>query len=160
MNHAESAAAPAQSRVPRDLFDLFARHPWRTARMLLGRDLAPDFRERVMLAVTQVNDCGICAWYHAREALRAGVDSAAVRALLAGEWGDAPPRQHAALLYAQHWAHTQGDTDAAARAAFEAAYPPGEREAVVTAIRFINAMNRIMRRVERVLPRRPGGRAR
>jgi AhpD family alkylhydroperoxidase len=133
---------------------LFVAHPLRTTRVLLGRDLPADFRERVMLAVTRVNACTMCAWFHTREALRAGMDREEVRQLLEAEWGRVPGEQHAALLYAQHWAETQGRTDPAAQAVFDAAYPPRTREAVLTSIRFINAMNRLMRGLEGCVPAR------
>ena len=37
------------------------------------RGLDPAFRERLFLAVTQVNGCRYCSYYHARQALLIGV---------------------------------------------------------------------------------------
>jgi AhpD family alkylhydroperoxidase len=113
--------------------------------------LKADFRERIMLAVTQVNGCGLCAWAHTREALRAGIDRAEIQQMLAAEFDGVPEAQRTALLFAQHWADTQGQPDAAAQAAFEAAYPPAERANIVFAIRTINTMNHMMLGLEGML---------
>jgi len=66
------------------------------------------FRERLMLAVTEVNGCRYCSYLHSRVALGTGMDDAEVRALLAGELQSSPPEQLAGLMFAQHWAETRG----------------------------------------------------
>jgi len=66
------------------------------------------FRERLMLAVTEVNGCRYCSYLHSAVALRTGMDDAEVRALLAGELESSPQEQLAGLMFAQHWAETQG----------------------------------------------------
>ena len=70
--------------------------------------LDPGFRERLMLAVTEVNGCRYCSYLHSRVALGTGMDDAEVRALLAGELESSPPEQLAGLMFAQHWAETRG----------------------------------------------------
>ncbi len=47
--------------------------------------ISPAFRERLMLAVTEVNGCRYCSYYHAREALKSGISGAELAALLAGQ---------------------------------------------------------------------------
>ncbi|OIO96277.1 MAG: hypothetical protein AUK03_04240 [Anaerolineae bacterium CG2_30_64_16] len=70
------------------------------------------FRERLMLVVTEVNGCRYCSYYHAREALKSGISSAELAALLAGQIpADAPAGEHVALAYAQHWAETDAHPD-------------------------------------------------
>ena len=134
-----------------DFAHVFLRHPLRLLGLFLGLLLKADFRERIMLAVTQVNGCGLCAWAHTREALRAGIDRAEIRQMLAAEFDGVPEGQRTALLFAQHWADTQGQPDAAALAALEAAYPPAERVKIVFAIRTINTMNHMMLGLEGML---------
>lgn len=134
-----------------DFAHVFLRHPLRLLGLFLGLLLKADFRERIMLAVTQVNGCGLCAWAHTREALRAGIDRAEIRQMLAAEFDGVPEGQRTALLFAQHWTDTQGQPDAAAQAAFEAAHPPVERANIVFAIRTINTMNHMMLGLEGML---------
>lgn len=161
---AKQRAGRRRARFWRDLTFVFLRHPLRTAALLLGRGLPADFRERIMLAVTEVNGCGACAWIHAREALRAGVLQEEIEALLGAGTDALPESQLTAILYARHWADTQGDTHPEAAAAFENAYNPQERERIELAIRFINTMNHVMLALERrfawLLPRKRSARAR
>ncbi len=70
--------------------------------------LDPAFRERLMLAVTEVNGCRYCSFLHSRLALSSGMDDAEVRALLGGELEGSPEEQLPALMFAQHWAETRG----------------------------------------------------
>ena len=81
-----------------------AVHPRRALGVAWGRRVAPDLRERLMLAVTEVNGCRYCSWVHTRAALRAGVPDEEVRQLVGGEIGGAPEAERPALIYAQHWA--------------------------------------------------------
>ena len=37
-----------------------------------NKELSPDFIERIMLAVTEVNGCAICSYAHTKMALEAG----------------------------------------------------------------------------------------
>jgi len=71
-----------------------------------GEPLDRAFRERLMLAVTEVNGCRYCRYAHAKLALSAGLSQADVDALAGGSLEGAPPGQVPALLYAQHWAET------------------------------------------------------
>ena len=70
------------------------------------------FRERLMLTVTEVNGCRYCSYYHSRESLKAGITEAEVKDLLGGIISsDSPEEEYVALLYAQHWAETNGHPD-------------------------------------------------
>lgn len=62
------------------------------------------FRERLMMAVTSVNGCRYCSYFHAKEALRAGITSQEIAAMTECEFGTCPDEEQPALLYAQHWA--------------------------------------------------------
>jgi AhpD family alkylhydroperoxidase len=63
--------------------------------------------ERLMLAVTQVNGCALCAWGHTKAALESGMSGEEVRALLGGDLERVPPDEMAAVLFAQHYADTR-----------------------------------------------------
>lgn len=69
------------------------------------------FAERIMLAVTQVNGCRYCHYGHTRAALMAGVTPAEIQSLTAGELDGLPPDEWVALMFAQHYAETEGHPD-------------------------------------------------
>lgn len=64
-----------------------------------------------MMAVTAVNGCRYCNYYHTRVALRMGFEPEEVKNLLAGEIDNPDPDEVKALLYAQHWAESNGKPD-------------------------------------------------
>jgi AhpD family alkylhydroperoxidase len=99
------------------------------------------FRERLMLAVTEVNGCRYCRYAHARMALTAGVTPSDVEALVAGDPSGSPAEQVPALLYARHWAETEGKPDAAARERVLATYGVEQTEAMEWSLRMIRIGN-------------------
>ena len=76
-----------------------------------GELVSPAFRERLMLAVTAVNGCRYCSYYHAKEALKTGLPEAEIRAMQDGIVDNAPAEELTALLYAQHWAESNAHPD-------------------------------------------------
>lgn len=70
--------------------------------------------ERIMLAVTAVNGCAVCAYGHTRFALGAGLSRVEVRQLLGGVAAGVPDDELPAIAFAQHYAETCGHPDPAA----------------------------------------------
>jgi len=66
------------------------------------------FMERIMLAVTEVNGCALCSYYHTRVALESGLSAEEIKGMLGGELANAPEAELPALLFAQHYADTRG----------------------------------------------------
>jgi AhpD family alkylhydroperoxidase len=64
--------------------------------------------ERIMLAVTEVNGCALCAYGHTRLAVDAGLSRGEVRALLGGVADGVPDDDLAAVVFAQHYAAKGG----------------------------------------------------
>jgi hypothetical protein len=118
----------------------------------------PAFRERLMLAVTQVNGCRYCAQYHAKMALERGVDDDEVARLLDGSFDDAPPEERTALFYAQHWADQRGDPDPEARARLVDAYGDDRADAIDVLLQMIKMGNYLGNAWDYVLYRVSGGR--
>ena len=113
--------------------------------------LDPKFRERIMLTITQVNDCSFCSFAHTRMALAAGVESDEVRALLAGEFEGVPEHEFAALLYAQHWAENGRNPAPDATETFESAYDADTRAMIELTMRFICTWNYFFKTIEYIL---------
>lgn len=66
------------------------------------------FMERIMLAVTEVNGCAMCSYYHTKVALESGLAIEEIKGMLCGDCGDAPEEELQAILFAQHYADTRG----------------------------------------------------
>ncbi len=75
------------------------------------RAAGEKFTERIMLAVTEVNGCALCAYGHTRFALEAGLSADEVRELLGGSATDVPDDELPAIAFAQHYADTGGHPD-------------------------------------------------
>lgn len=86
--------------------DLWASH--RSGQM------SKAFQERIMLAVTSVNGCRYCSYFHTSLALKEGMSADEIHHLLSGEFADAPAAEAVALLFAEHYAESTGHYDAAA----------------------------------------------
>jgi AhpD family alkylhydroperoxidase len=115
-----------------------ARDRSRLIGIVSGRgEVSPAFRERIMLAVTAVNQCRYCSFVHTRVALLEGVDRCDVDRLLGGELGETPADEVEAVLYAQHWADTGGHPDPAARDKLFQIYGDEQARTIETVIRTI-----------------------
>ena len=66
------------------------------------------FLERIMLAVTEVNGCAACSYYHTKVALEEGFSAEEIRAMLGGDFADVPEEQLRGVLFAQHYADQRG----------------------------------------------------
>lgn len=109
--------------------------------LMRGETLAKSFRERLMLAVTEVNQCRYCAYFHAKQALVEGLSEEELQALAVGDFDNSPPEERAGLFYAQHWAESNGKPDSAARARLRALYEPSVADAIELTLRIIRAGN-------------------
>jgi AhpD family alkylhydroperoxidase len=70
------------------------------------------FRERLMLAVTEVNRCRYCRTFHVGQAKQAGIPIEEIATYLKGTIPDeVPEEQKLAVCYARHWAETDSHPD-------------------------------------------------
>jgi AhpD family alkylhydroperoxidase len=109
--------------------------------LMRGDRLDPAFRERLMLAVTAVNQCRYCSYAHARMALVAGLSTEEIQALNDGILEGAPPDQYPALLYAQHWAEADGKPDPQARQRLLSTFGEGTAGAIELSLLLIRIGN-------------------
>ncbi len=104
--------------------------------------LSPSFRERLMMVVTQVNGCRYCSYFHAKEALSAGVGSGELKAILDGQIPeDTPESEYPALVYAQHWAESNAHPDPVVVQKLIDTYGQEKAEAIHIALRMIRVGN-------------------
>jgi len=86
------------------------------------------FVEKIMTVITAVNGCVYCEWFHAREAVKAGIDEKEVKNMLNLQFeANASDFELPALLYAQHYAETDRNPDSEMKEKFYNFY--GEKTA-------------------------------
>lgn len=74
--------------------------------------LNPAFRERLMMAVTEVNLCRYCRTFHVGQAKQAGISIEEIAVYLKGTIPDEVPEdEKLAVCYARHWAETNSQPD-------------------------------------------------
>lgn len=74
-----------------------------------NKDLSSKFIERLMLAVTEVNDCAVCSYAHSKRALESGMTGDEIQKMLNGIIDDVPEDELPAIMFAQHYADTRGN---------------------------------------------------
>lgn len=117
-----------------------------TNRSLIRRTMreliSPAFRERLMMVVTEVNGCRYCSYFHAKNALTAGVSQMELRQLLDRSIPqETPADELAALTYAQHWAESDARPDPEAVRCLIDTYGQEKADAIHIVLRMIRVGN-------------------
>ncbi|MFA9391158.1 MAG: carboxymuconolactone decarboxylase family protein [Prolixibacteraceae bacterium] len=99
------------------------------------------FSEKIMLAVTQVNGCRYCNYMHTKNAIDAGTSEAEINAMLNGELGKIGNDESLALMFAQHYADTDGTPDMETYENFVQHYGKQKAADILSNIRVIMAAN-------------------
>lgn len=103
--------------------------------------LSPAFQERLMLAVTSVEGCRYCSYFHSKLALRGGVSQEEIGKLLSGEIECCPEGEALAILYAQHWAESNACPDPEAVVRLKETYGSEKAGAIHLMLRMIRLGN-------------------
>jgi len=100
------------------------------------------FAERLRLATTSVNGCLYCSYGHTRIAMRAGIAREEIDQLLKGEIGkDVDEFEAPGLLFAQHFAETQGHPEPLMLARLSDIYGTEHARDILTYVREIQFGN-------------------
>jgi AhpD family alkylhydroperoxidase len=103
--------------------------------------LSPSFQERLILAVTAVNDCRYCSYFHTGQALKSGISPEEIEMLLSSTIDNCPDDEKLAVVYAQHWAETDAHPDPEAFKRLEEAYGVEKTAAIHLILRMIRTAN-------------------
>jgi len=103
--------------------------------------ISSAFRERLMLAVTAVDGCRYCSYFHARQALKSGVTSREISQLLSGDVNGCPEEEAVAVIYAQHWAESDAHPDPEAVWKLQQIYGAERTEEINLLLRMIRLGN-------------------
>ncbi len=87
--------------------------------------ISPQLSERLMLAVSGVNECVNCSYRHAKTALEKGVEQEEIDLLLSGNFEGLGREELPAVLFAQHYAETRGEVSDEAEEEVERLYGSG-----------------------------------
>ena len=99
------------------------------------------FIERVMLAVTQVNGCEACAYAHTKMAFEAGLSREEIKSFLSGSADFVREAEAPAILFAQHYADTDGHPDCGVYHQFVETYGQEKAGIILSAIQVIQLGN-------------------
>lgn len=99
------------------------------------------FMEKIMLAVTQVNGCRYCSWFHTRMAMKEGISKTEIHTLLGGDFEGAEENEMLALFYAQHYADTGGHPEEESRKKLYETYGRERARGIVSSIMVITVGN-------------------
>ncbi|QMS85079.1 carboxymuconolactone decarboxylase family protein [Candidatus Xianfuyuplasma coldseepsis] len=66
-------------------------------------------KERIMLAVTEVNGCQMCSFVHTKIALQSGMTKEQIQEILNGDTSNIPVEDAVAVLFGQHFADQKED---------------------------------------------------
>lgn len=100
-----------------------------------------QFKERLMLAVTEVNGCIACSFEHTRLSLESGMTAEEIESLLAGEFASVPTDELPAVMFAQHYADSRGCPSEQSLARLTAEYGSEKAAGILASIKIIMAGN-------------------
>ena len=103
--------------------------------------ISPAFRERLMLAVTAVDGCRYCSYFHAKQALKSGVTPEEISQLLSGDVDGCPQEEAVAVIYAQHWAESDAHPSLEALRKLQQTYGVEKTAAIHLMLRMIRLGN-------------------
>jgi len=103
--------------------------------------LSPAFQERLMLAVTSVENCRFCSYFHSKLALKGGISREEIGKLLSGDFEGCPEEEAVAVFYAQHWAESNARPDPEAVEKLRETYGSEKAEAIHLMLRMIRLGN-------------------
>jgi AhpD family alkylhydroperoxidase len=94
-----------------------------------------------MLAVTAVNGCRYCSYYHTKQALKSGITAEEINGLLAGDVANCPQDEAIAVAYARHWAESDAHPDPGSVERLHQTYGREKAEAIHLILRMIRMAN-------------------
>jgi len=103
--------------------------------------ISPAFRERLMLAVTAVNGCRYCSYFHTKQALKSGVSPEEISRLLSGDVDACPEDEATAVMYAQHWSESDAHPEPEAIQKLQQTYGVEKTEVIHLMLRMIRLGN-------------------
>jgi len=99
------------------------------------------WRERIMLAVTEVNNCAMCSYMHTKISLKAGMSPEEIKNILAGELKDVPANEVTSVMFAKDYAANKEEIDPSFKNKLEQEYGKTKAFAICKACQMITMTN-------------------
>lgn len=118
--------------------------------------ISEQFKERIMLAVTNVNGCSLCSYAHTKFALESGMSDTEIQKLLSSDpdtHESIPQEEAAAITFAQHYADTRCKPDKKAWQNIVERYGNEKALAILGFIRIITMGNALGARLSGIVDR-------
>jgi len=119
--------------------------------LMRGDLIEKSFRERLMLAVTSVNQCRYCSFVHSKMAFTEGIPLGEIHELCDGTLDKCPEEEVPALLYAQHWAESEGKPEPEIYQRILNIYGEDKTRSIELLIRMINTANLVGNTLDLIL---------
>ena len=78
------------------------------------KEISPQFREKLMVAVSSVNKCAYCSFLHTRTALEQGIPQNEIDDILKNDIKQFSKKDLPGILFAQHFSETKGNVSESA----------------------------------------------
>ncbi len=98
-------------------------------------------KERIMLAVTEVNGCSMCSYVHTKVALESGMDAECIQGILGGDTSLIPVEDAVAVMFAQDYAASKDKPSVESITRIEEEYGKDKADLIVAACRMITMTN-------------------
>lgn len=98
-------------------------------------------KERIMLAITEVNGCAMCSFVHTKVALSSGMNASEIREILGGDSSSIPTSDAVAVMFAQEFAYTKENPSASSLNRLIDEYGYEKAELIVAACHMITMTN-------------------
>ena len=98
-------------------------------------------KERIMLAITEVNGCSMCSYVHTKIALNSGMPSENIQSILAGDTSCIPVEEAVAVAFGQHFAYSKERPDGEAIARLVEEYGFNKADLIVAVSNMITMTN-------------------
>ena len=98
-------------------------------------------KERIMLAVTEVNGCSMCSFVHTKLALSSGMSNEEINNILDGDHKNIPIEDSVAVIFAQHFADSNETPSSSALERLVEEYGSQKSELILAACNVITMTN-------------------
>lgn len=98
-------------------------------------------KERIMLAVTEVNGCSMCSYVHTKVALESGMDAECIQGILGGDTSMIPVEDAVAVMFAQDYAASKENPSTESLQRIVEEYGKDKADLIVAACRMITMTN-------------------
>jgi len=96
------------------LFNMTFKRMMKLRKIPYEQKISPQFREKLMVAVSSVNKCAYCSYLHTKTALEQGISQNEIDGILKNDIKQFSKEDLPGILFAQHFSETKGNVSESA----------------------------------------------